>query len=210
MYENIPNFMQGQTTTNKTIASGILCIICLMQLFASCTTGSETSEKWENNAKQTAVEKNRVKYEWFEYVDSVQTIRMDKCIDSFSMYTMKETAPEVISRNQFIFWKKGEIAVQGEYDFISHFGDSLIQVVSYGKSNVVVINYDVSHQNLPKPVTEKVFDLEKDPYSGNCYEITKIKKDHTNKQLTIELYNSCFNRYVEKKVAISITNGSLH
>jgi hypothetical protein len=121
---------------------------------------------------------------------------------------MKVTAPEVISRNRFVFWKKGKIAVQGEYDFLSQFGDSLIQVIRYRKSSVSVLNYDLSHQNLPKPAIQQVFDLEQSPYSGNCYEITKVNKE-MNQQLTIELYNSCANRYVQKKVTISRTSGGL-
>jgi hypothetical protein len=208
MFESVQNLMQRQTTTFRTIAFGILFIVTLMQLFAGCSTDSNTSKKWEKKSNRTNIENNIAKYEWFEYVDSVQTIRMDNCIDSFSTYNMKETAPEVISRNRFIFWKKGEIVVQGEYDFLSQFGDSLIQVISYRKSSVSVLNYDLSHQNLPKPAIQQVFDLEQSPYSGNCYEITKVNKE-MNQQLTIELYNSCANRYVQKKVTISRTSGGL-
>jgi hypothetical protein len=208
MFESVQNFMQCQITKKITIALGLLSTIYLMQLFASCSTDSNTSKKREKKSNRTNIENNIAKYEWFEYVDSVQTIHMDQCIDSFSTYTMKETAPKVISRNRFIFWKKGEIVVQGEYDFLSQFGDSLIQVISYRKSSVSVLNYDLSHQNLPKPAIQQVFDLEQSPYSGNCYEITKVNKE-MNQQLKIELYNSCANRYVQKKVTISRTSGGL-
>jgi hypothetical protein len=201
MFESVQNLMQRQTTTFRTNAFGILFIVTLMQLFASCSTDSNTSKKWEKKSNRTNIENNIAKYEWFEYVDSVQTIRMDQCIDSFSTYSMKETAPEVISRNRFVLWKKGEIAVQGEYDFLSQFGDSLIQIISYRKSSITVLNYDLSNKKLPKPAIQVVFDLEKSPYSGNCYEITKVNKE-MNQQLTIEIYNSCTNRYVQKKVPI--------
>jgi hypothetical protein len=209
MNESVQNFKQRQNTKKITIAFSILSIIYLMQLFTSCSTDSNTTKKNKNNPATTTIENMASKYEWFKYVDSVETIHMENCIDSFSMYTMKETAPEVISRNQFIFWKKGDIAVQGECDFLSQFGDSLIQVVSYGKSNVIVINYDLTQEILPKPMIQKVFDLEKGPYSGNCYEITKVNKEMSEQQLTIELHNSCTNRYVQKKVTISACIGSL-
>jgi hypothetical protein len=77
-----------------------------MQLFASCSSDCNTTKKNKNNPATPTIENLASKYEWFKYVDSVQTIRMDQCIDSFSTFTMKETEPEVISRNRFVFFGK--------------------------------------------------------------------------------------------------------
>ena len=85
MNESVQNFKQRQNTKKITIAFSILSIIYLMQLFASCSTDSNTTKKNKNNPASTNIENMASKYEWFKYVDSVETIHMENCIDSFSM-----------------------------------------------------------------------------------------------------------------------------
>ena len=142
--------------------------------------------------------------EWYEYIDSIKTVKQvkGKCIDSISIYFINQKAPEVLSRNKYIIWKKNGEDKHSDFIFFTNFGDTCIKFVDYRKSNVNVCSYQLTKNELSEPRQITVFELNQSEYKGSCYEITNLKKYITNQKIEIEIHNACSDKIYYKKINI--------
>jgi hypothetical protein len=172
-------------------------------LLASCSNKNSNDLSFieSNQTSNINILQNK---EWYEYVDSIKTVKQvnGKCIDSISIYFMNQKAPEILSRDKYIIWKKNGEDKHGDFIFFTFFGDTLLQFVDYRKSNVSVSSYHLTKNELSEPRQIIVFELNQSEYKGSCYEITNLKKYITNQKIEIEIPNACSDKIYYKKINI--------